>query len=85
MHPVLAQFGLAAGLLALGATLALLLRLPALPAYLLIGLIAGVRLDVEALQPLPDLGLVLLLFTVGLEFGPDRLMRMSRPTLRAGL
>ncbi len=85
MHPALAQFGLAAGLLALGATLALLLRLPALPAYLLIGLIAGTRLDVEALQPLPDLGLVLLLFTVGLEFGPDRLMRLSHRTVRAGL
>lgn len=85
MHSALAQFGLAAALLALGAVVASGLRLPALPAYLLIGLLVGPRLGVDLLQPVPDLGLMLLLFSVGLEFGPDRLAALSRRAWRAGL
>ena len=85
MHAPLEQFGFAAALLALGAAATALLRLPALPAYLLIGLLVGGRLEVEVLQPVPDLGLLLLLFSVGLEFGPDRLTALSGRAWRAGL
>ncbi len=85
MHTPLAQFGLAAVLLAVGAAAALLVRLPALPAYLVIGLVVGPQLDVELLQPLPDLGLLLLLFSVGLEFGPDRLAALSGRALQSGV
>ncbi|PZA07220.1 MULTISPECIES: cation:proton antiporter [unclassified Meiothermus] len=84
MHPSVEAFALAAALLALGAALVHRLRFPPLPAYLLVGLVLGGRLDVEALEPLPSLGLLLLLFSVGLEFGPDRLGQLSQRVLRAG-
>ncbi len=85
MHPSLEAFTLAAGLLALGAALVHRFGFPPLPVYLLAGLWVGERLPVEELEPLPSLGLLLLLFSVGLEFGPDRLKGLSGKALRAGL
>lgn len=38
----------------------------------------------EDLEPLPSLGLLLLLFSVGLEFGPDRIRAVSNRALWAG-
>ena len=84
MHPSLEAFALAAGLLALGAALVHRFGFPPLPVYLLTGLVVGERLPVEDLEPLPSLGLLLLLFSVGLEFGPDRLRELSGKALRAG-
>jgi CPA2 family monovalent cation:H+ antiporter-2 len=84
IHPSVEAFGLAAALLALGAALVHRTGFPPLPAYLLVGLVLGGRLEVEALEPLPSLGLLLLLFSVGLEFGPDRLGQLFRRVLRAG-
>ncbi|WP_018111673.1 cation:proton antiporter [Thermus igniterrae] len=84
MHPSVEAFTLAAGLLALGSALVHRLGFPPLPIYLLIGLLVGQRLPVEELEPLPSLGLLLLLFSVGLEFGPDRLREVSGKALRAG-
>ena len=85
MSGAILQFELAAVLLALGALLAFVTRLPALPIYLIAGLVAAPFLDIEELQPLPDLGLLLLLFSVGLEFGPERLLSLSGRALRAGV
>jgi K+:H+ antiporter subunit KhtU len=85
MHPAIIHFGLAVALLALGALLAAGTRLPALPLYLLFGVFAAAWLDIEQLQLLPDLGLLLLLFSVGLEFGPERLVALSGRVGRAGL
>ena len=85
MHPSLEAFALAAGLLALGAALVHRFGFPPLPVYLLTGLVVGERLPVEDLEPLPSLGLLLLLFSVGLEFGPDRLRELSGKALRAGI
>jgi CPA2 family monovalent cation:H+ antiporter-2 len=85
MHPSLEAFALAAGLLALGAALVHRFGFPPLPVYLLTGLLIGYRLPVEELEPLPSLGLLLLLFSVGLEFGPDRLKELSGRATRAGL
>lgn len=85
MHPEIAGFALAAALLGLGALVATAARLPALPLYLLVGIVVGGRLDVTQLQPLPDLGLLLLIFSVGLEFGPERLAALSGRALRAGV
>ncbi|MFM9420764.1 cation:proton antiporter [Thermus scotoductus] len=85
MHPSVEAFTLAAGLLALGALLVHKAGLPPLPVYLLTGLLMGERLPVEELEPLPSLGLLLLLFSVGLEFGPDRLKGLSGKAIRAGL
>ena len=84
MHPSLEAFALAAGLLALGAALVHSFGFPPLPVYLLTGLVVGERLPVEDLEPLPSLGLLLLLFSVGLEFGPDRLRELSGKATRAG-
>ena len=84
MHPSLEAFALAAGLLALGAALVHRFGFPPLPVCLLAGLVVGERLPVEDLEPLPSLGLLLLLFSVGLEFGPDRLRELSGKALRAG-
>ena len=84
MHPSLEAFALAAGLLALGAALVHRFGFPPLPVYLLTGLVVGERLPVEDLEPLPSLGLLLRLFSVGLEFGPDRLRELSGKALRAG-
>ncbi|WP_038070333.1 cation:proton antiporter [Thermus scotoductus] len=85
MHPSVEAFTLAAGLLTLGALLVHKAGLPPLPVYLLTGLLMGERLPVEELEPLPSLGLLLLLFSVGLEFGPDRLKGLSGKAIRAGL
>jgi CPA2 family monovalent cation:H+ antiporter-2 len=85
MHPAIILFELAVALLALGALLAIGTRLPALPFYLLIGVLAAAWLDTEPLQPLPDLGLLLLLFSIGLEFGPERLVALSGRAVHAGL
>lgn len=85
MHPSLEAFALAAGLLALSAALVHRFGFPPLPVYLLAGLVVGERLPVEDLEPLPSLGLLLLLFFVGLEFGPDRLRDLSEKALRAGV
>jgi CPA2 family monovalent cation:H+ antiporter-2 len=84
MHPSLEAFALAAGLLALGAALVHRFGFPPLPVYLLTGLLLGHHLPVEELEPLPSLGLLLLLFSVGLEFGPDRLKELSGKATRAG-
>ncbi|WP_243091077.1 cation:proton antiporter [Thermus neutrinimicus] len=84
MHPSVEAFALAAGLLALGAALVHRFGFPPLPIYLLTGLLVGQRLPVEDLEPLPSLGLLLLLFSVGMEFGPDRLRGLSGKAVQAG-
>ena len=86
MHPSVEAFALAAGLLALGAALVHRFGFPPLPVYLLTGLLVGQRLPVQDLEPLPSLGLLLLLllFSVGLEFGPDRLKGLSGKAVQAG-
>ncbi len=81
----MAAFALAAALLAAAAGVAARVRFPALPLYLLAGLLASPWLDPAKLEPLPTLGLLLLLFSVGLEFGPDRLAELSQKASRAGL
>lgn len=84
IHPSLEAFALATALLALGAALVHRLGFPPLPVYLLTGLLVGERLSVETLEPLPSLGLLLLLFSIGLEFGPDRLRGLPGKAIRAG-
>ncbi len=85
IHPSVEAFALAAALLALASALAGWLRFPALPFYLAAGLLASPWLLPEALEPLPTLGLLMLLFSVGLEFGPDRLGELSKKASRAGM
>ncbi|WP_298629300.1 cation:proton antiporter [uncultured Thermus sp.] len=85
MHPSVEAFALAAGLLAFGAALVHRFGFPPLPVYLLTGLLMGKALPVQDLEPLPSLGLLLLLFSVGLEFGPDRLRGLSGKAVQAGI
>lgn len=84
MHESVTAFAIATLLLGLGAALVHRWHFPPLAAYLLVGLVLGEYLDTESLEPLPSLGLLLLMFSVGLEFGPDRLQQMSSRVLRAG-
>ncbi len=84
MHESVSAFAIATLLLGLGAALVHRWHFPPLAAYLLTGLALGGFLDTESLEPLPSLGLLLLLFSVGLEFGPDRLQQVSGRVLRAG-
>ncbi|GIW27798.1 MAG: sodium:proton antiporter [Meiothermus sp.] len=84
MHESVTAFAIATLLLGLGAALVHRWHFPPLAAYLLVGLALGEFLDTESLEPLPSLGLLLLMFSVGLEFGPDRLQQMSGRVLRAG-
>ncbi|HYZ31744.1 MAG TPA: cation:proton antiporter [Crenalkalicoccus sp.] len=84
MSASLAGFALAALFLAAGAVAVHRLRLPPLPAYLIMGLAFGGRFEVATPGPVPAVGLILLLFSIGQEFGPERLREFSRRGWRAG-
>ena len=77
-------------LIAVGAAAVFLrLRLPAVLGYLAVGLAAGPSAlglvqDVEAIRALAELGVVLLLFTIGLEFSLPALARMRGALLGLG-
>ncbi len=65
------------------------LRLPSLLAFLLVGLVLGPNVigvieDVEQLRAIAELGLVFLLFLLGLEFSLPRLMAMRNAVFRLG-
>jgi CPA2 family monovalent cation:H+ antiporter-2 len=64
-------------------------RLPPLVGFLLTGLVIGpgamgLIQDTQQVQVLAEFGVVLLLFTIGLDFSLARLMRMSRLALGCG-
>lgn len=88
MSEGLAGFALAALLLAVGAVAVHRVRLPPLPAYLIMGLVMGLVFDggfeVETLGPVPAVGLILLLFSIGQEFGPKQLRELPRRGWKAG-
>ena len=59
------------------------LRLPAIPGYIVAGLVVGPHVpvplvaDVATVRTLAELGVVLLMFSIGLEFSLRRLMRIG--------
>jgi CPA2 family monovalent cation:H+ antiporter-2 len=66
------------------------LRIPAVVGLLVSGVIVGpdglsLVSDVEHVHQLAEIGVVVLLFAVGLEFSPTRLMSMGRTMLQVGL
>jgi Kef-type K+ transport system membrane component KefB len=86
---VLGMFVIAASLTAL---VARWLRLPSLVSFLMAGLLIGPAAGVvgpattpEALGLLGDIGIVLLLFIVGLELSLDRIREVGKVALAAGL
>lgn len=83
--PLLILLGSAAAL----STLFYRLHIPALLAFLLVGLIFGptgfaLVTDVSELQAVAELGLVFLLFVLGLEFSVPKLIALRNTVLRLG-
>ncbi|HOO53262.1 MAG TPA: cation:proton antiporter [Methanothrix sp.] len=65
------------------------LRVPEVVGFLATGVVAGpygLRLvqEVEQIEVLAEVGVVLLLFAIGIEFSFDKLLRIKRPTLVGG-
>jgi len=65
------------------------LRIPVVVGFLATGVVAGphgLRLvqEVEQIEVLAEVGVVLLLFAIGIEFSFDKLLRIKRPTLVGG-
>lgn len=85
LHPSVPAFAFAVAVLAAVAGVVQRFKFPALPLFLLAGLVVAPWLDPEVIEPLPTLGLLMLLFSVGLEFGPDRIDEISGRASRAGL
>ena len=73
-----------------GGAVARALRLPTLLGYMSVGVLVGPNAlglinNVEAVQTLAELGVVLLLFTVGVEISPSDLRQLGRRVVLAGL
>jgi CPA2 family monovalent cation:H+ antiporter-2 len=93
MAALLLEAGVVFAVLAAGAALASRVGLPVIPAYLLAGVLLGPHAPVEAMsivesrefvRLLSELGLVLLLFFIGLEFNLDRLLAARDRLFAAG-
>ncbi|HEX2076585.1 MAG TPA: cation:proton antiporter [Longimicrobium sp.] len=77
--------GAVLGALALAGVLARLLGQSVIPAYILMGIaLRGVALDEHLVEVLATLGVVLLLFFMGLEFSLGALLRNRRRIVRDG-
>jgi CPA2 family monovalent cation:H+ antiporter-2 len=66
------------------------LKLPALPGFIVAGMILGPNAlglvsDPERVESLAEVGVILLLFTIGIEFSLSRLKEMGRQVLVGGL
>ena len=66
------------------------LRIPTVIGFILTGLLVGPHglglvKTVGEVNNLADIGLILLLFTIGIEFSPRSFLGMGRPVLSAGL
>jgi len=65
-------------------------RLPALPGFIVAGLLLGPNAlglvgDVHAVEALAEVGVILLLFTIGIEFSLARLREMARQVVGVGI
>src|SRR2546428_658651 len=65
------------------------LRLPALPGFIVAGVVLGPNAlglipDVHRVEGLAEVGVILLLFTIGIEFSLTRLREMGRQVVVAG-
>ena len=65
------------------------LKLPALPGFIVAGMLVGPNAlglvsDSHRVESLAEVGVILLLFTIGIEFSLDRLREMGRQTVVAG-
>src|SRR5436309_12965653 len=65
------------------------MRLPALPGFIVAGVLLGPNAlafipDVHRVEGLAEVGVILLLFTIGIEFSLGRLREMGRQVLVGG-
>jgi CPA2 family monovalent cation:H+ antiporter-2 len=65
------------------------LKLPALPGFIVAGVLVGPNAlglisDVQRVEALAEVGVILLLFTIGIEFSLDRLREMGRQAAVSG-
>src|SRR5213594_143722 len=65
------------------------LRLPALPGFIVAGVVLGPNAlglipDVHRVEGLAEVGVILLLFTIGIEFSLSRLREMGRQVVAGG-
>src|SRR5438093_385474 len=65
------------------------LRVPALPGFIVAGALVGPNAlglisDAHRIESLAEVGVILLLFTIGIEFSLSRLREMGRQALVAG-
>jgi CPA2 family monovalent cation:H+ antiporter-2 len=73
-----------------GGIVAVRLRLPSIVGYMVAGIVVGTYTpgmvgDLERIQLLAEIGVVLLMFGVGVEFSVDQLRRVQRVALTGGL
>ncbi|MEN6466155.1 MAG: cation:proton antiporter [Syntrophaceae bacterium] len=78
-----------AGLSAAVLYLCHLLKVPVIIGFLITGIIAGPQAlklisDLESVQSLAEIGIILLLFTIGIEFSFQNLFQFKRPALVGG-
>src|SRR5256885_4589919 len=64
------------------------LKLPALPGFIVAGVLLGPNAlglvsDVHQVESLAEVGVILLLFTIGIEFSLSRLREMGRQVVRS--
>src|SRR6266496_6688219 len=65
------------------------LKLPALPGFIVAGVVLGPNAlalvsDVHRVESLAEVGVILLLFTIGIEFSLSRLKEMGRQVVAGG-
>ena len=87
---VLLQIAIAIVAATLAAFLARLLRQPIILGYIAAGLLVGPTggfgwVSMEAIEPISELGLILLLFMIGLEIDLKKLLRAGKPLVSAGV
>ena len=85
MEGHLFQFAVLFGVLGLAAVVSISLRLPVVPLYIGAGVVLGGLLEPnDIVRFLGSLGVVFLLFSLGLEFSQKSVARAPKRFLRAG-
>jgi Kef-type K+ transport system membrane component KefB len=90
-HSLLSNIGLAIVIATLFAFIAKVLKQPLILAYLLAGVVIGPEIgfawikDEETIQLISEIGLILLLFLIGLEIDLKKLLGAGRTLLVTGI
>lgn len=91
MHHLITDIGIAVIVATVAGYLAFRLKQPIILAYFLAGIIIGPEIgpqlvsDHESIEIISEIGLILLLFVIGLEMNPEKVLSMARQLLLPGL